>query len=118
MANGSIRPRRTRRRRKKSRSARVEGRQMKRFTVMAVAVLLAARVLGVELQWQDDYDKALAAAKTGNKILMVDVYTDWCGWCKKLDRDVYANADVKAKLAKDFVALKINPEKSKKNMEL
>lgn len=85
---------------------------------MAVAALLAARVLGVELQWQDDYDKALAAAKTGNKILMVDVYTDWCGWCKKLDRDVYANADVKAKLAKDFVTLKINPEKSKKNMEL
>ncbi|HUK81723.1 MAG TPA: thioredoxin family protein [Verrucomicrobiae bacterium] len=91
---------------------------MKRFVVVAIAILLAARTFGAELKWQDDYDKALAAAKADNKILMVDVYTDWCGWCKKLDKDVYSNADVKAKLTKDFVTLKINPEKSKKNQQL
>jgi thioredoxin-related protein len=91
---------------------------MKGLAVITITVLLAARGLGAELQWHDNYDKALAAAKSDNKIVMVDVYTDWCGWCKKLDRDVYANADVKAKLAKDFVPLKINPEKSKKNLEL
>ena len=91
---------------------------MKRFAGVVITVLLAVRVTGAELQWQNDYDKALATAKTDKKIVMVDVYTDWCGWCKKLDKDVYANAEVKAKLAKDFVPLKINPEKSKKNLEL
>ena len=91
---------------------------MKRFTVTAVAILTATCAFAAELQWQADYDKALAAAKSAKKIVMVDLYTDWCGWCKKLDRDVYANTDVKSKLAKDFVSLKINPEKSKKGMEL
>src|ERR1043166_165814 len=91
---------------------------MRKYVLVTISVLLVARAFGAELQWHDDYDKALATAKSANKILMGDVYTDWCGWCKKLDRDVYANADVKAKLAKDFVPLKINPEKSKKNLEL
>ena len=91
---------------------------MKRFTVTALAILTTTCAFAAELQWQNDYDKALAAAKAAKKVLMVDLYTDWCGWCKKLDKDVYANADVKAKLTKDFVTLKINPEKSKKGMEL
>ena len=49
---------------------------------------------------------------------MVDVYTDWCGWCKKLDRDVYADAKVSEKLAKNFVAVKINPEKTSRAAQL
>jgi len=91
---------------------------MKRFAAVATTVFLAAQTFGAELKWQTDYDKALAAAKADGKILMVDVYTDWCGWCKKLDKDVYANPDVQAKLTKDFVALKINPEKSQKSLQL
>src|SRR5205809_5277045 len=79
--------------------------KMKRFALMLMC-LVAVRVFGDELKWQDDYDKALAAAKPGKKIVMVDLYTDWCGWCKKLDRDVYANPKVQAKLTKDFVPLK------------
>jgi thiol:disulfide interchange protein len=91
---------------------------MKSFTLAAITILTTTCAFAAELQWQDDYDKALAAAKSAKKIVMLDLYTDWCGWCKKLDKDVYANADVKAKLTKDFVTLKINPEKSKKGMEL
>jgi thiol:disulfide interchange protein len=90
---------------------------MKALAMLAGTISLAVSTLGAGLQWQDDYDKALAAAKTDNKIVIVDVYTDWCGWCKKLDKDVYADAGVQAKLAKDFVTVKINPEKSKENAE-
>jgi thiol:disulfide interchange protein len=68
--------------------------------------------------WESDYDTALAKAKKDKKLVMVDVYTDWCGWCKVLDRDTFSNKDVQAKLAKDFVAVKINPEKSQKNRRI
>ena len=40
------------------------------------------------------------------------------GWCKKLDRDVYKDPRVEEKLAKSFVAVKINPETGSKNAEL
>jgi thioredoxin-related protein len=69
-------------------------------------------------QWALDFDRALAAARDAKKIVMVDVYTDWCGWCKKLDRDTYSNKTVQEKVIKDFIAVKINPEKSQKYAQL
>jgi len=70
------------------------------------------------VDWQHDYDTALAKAKKDNKLVMVDLYTDWCGWCKKLDKDTYGDKDVEAKLTKGFVAVKLNPEKSAENAKL
>jgi thioredoxin-related protein len=84
----------------------------RRFLVAALAALcLAGAAWGESISWRTDLSTALAEAKKSNRLVMVDVYTDWCGWCKKLDSDTYADAKVAAR-AKDFVALKLNPEKS------
>lgn len=91
---------------------------MKRTMTIVAMVLLATGVHAADLVWEHDYDKALAAAKASNKLVLLDMYTDWCGWCKKLDRDVYSNADVQAKIAKSFIPLKLNPEKVQKGAEL
>jgi len=56
------------------------------------------------------YTQALDEARAGNRLVMLDVYTDWCGWCKKLDRETFADSRVREAL-KDFVALKVNAEK-------
>jgi len=56
------------------------------------------------------YTQALDEARAGNRLVMLDVYTDWCGWCKKLDRETFADRRVREAL-KDFVALKVNAEK-------
>lgn len=68
--------------------------------------------------WQPGYPAALEKAKTEKKLVMIDMYTDWCGWCKRLDKDVYANEAVAAKLGAKFVSVKLNPEKSKEAAEL
>jgi len=70
------------------------------------------------VDWQSDYDAAVRAAAASGKMVMVDVYTDWCGWCKKLDRDVYTDATVSNKLATSFVSVKVNPEKSEAGAKL
>lgn len=44
------------------------------------------------------YEQALGRARTENKLLMVDLYADWCGWCHKLDAEVFADARVAAAL--------------------
>lgn len=56
--------------------------------------------------WNDGYP--LAVKK--NKILLVDIYTTWCGWCKKMDRDTYSQKSVIDMINKDFIAVKFNPE--------
>ena len=71
-----------------------------------------------EVKWEKNYDDGLAQAKKDKKFVLVDIYTDWCGWCKKLDKDVYSQKEVGERLAKDFVAIKLNPEKSAKNKKI
>jgi thiol-disulfide isomerase/thioredoxin len=51
-----------------------------------------------------------ALAKKLHKPIMVDVYTDWCGWCKVLDRETFPNPAVKEVLSKNFVLVKANAE--------
>lgn len=67
------------------------------------------------IQWTTDLKKALADAKAQNKFVFVDVYTDWCGWCKKLDRDVFTNADMISYLGEKYICVKLDAEGSKDN---
>ena len=44
------------------------------------------------------------------KRIMVDVYTDWCGWCKVMDRKTFADPDVASYVNENFYAVKLNAE--------
>ena len=52
---------------------------------------------------------ALKTASDQNKVVVVDVYADWCGWCKRMDRTVYSDPKVAA-LGSEAVFLKLNAE--------
>ena len=56
--------------------------------------------------WEEGYKKA----KNEGKIMLVDAYTDWCGWCKVMDNKTYTDANVISKIKADFVPIKLNPE--------
>lgn len=62
-----------------------------------------------DLKWYD-WNNGYAKGMKEKKIILVDAYTDWCGWCKRMDRDTYANAEVIKKLNKHFIPIKFNPE--------
>lgn len=62
-----------------------------------------------EISWYKTLSKALEAAKEQKKYIMIDVYTDWCTWCKELDKKTYTHSSV-IKLAKTLINVKINPE--------
>lgn len=53
----------------------------------------------------------LAKAKSENKVLMVDVLTDWCKWCIELDNKVYSNPQVADFANTKQVNYKIDAEK-------
>lgn len=71
---------------------------------------LSANTAEAGPNWQS-WDDAYAVAKKKKRIVLVDLYTDWCGWCKKLDKDTYANAEVIEAIKQNFEAVKLNPEK-------
>lgn len=66
-----------------------------------------------EVKW-NTFDKGLEASKQENKKVIIDVYTDWCGWCKKMDASTYKNSEVAKYLADNFIAVKLNAESASK----
>jgi thioredoxin-related protein len=51
------------------------------------------------------------AYKMQRRPILVDVYTDWCGWCKRMDADTYSDDKVIDYINKNFYAVKYNAEK-------
>jgi thioredoxin-related protein len=80
--------------------------------LLAIAVVFVCgsfKISSDELKWLDWNTGYPLGQKTG-KIILVDAYTDWCGWCKKMDRDTYTNQKIISILNKDFIIIKFNPE--------
>jgi thioredoxin-related protein len=71
-------------------------------------------LIGNSTAQTNSFEKALKKAKQEDKKIIVDVYTDWCGWCKKMDADSYGNEDIKEIIEDDFILVKLNAEGSGK----
>jgi len=54
---------------------------------------------------------ALSKAEAAQKLVLVDVYTTWCGPCKMLDRTTWVDEKVVKFLSEKVVAIKIDAEK-------
>jgi thioredoxin-related protein len=61
------------------------------------------------LKWHE-WEDGVREAHASGKFLLVDVYTTWCGWCKRMDRSVYIHPRVQELLAAQFVPVKLNAE--------
>ena len=55
-------------------------------------------------------EDAVLRANTDQKKILVDVYTDWCKWCKVMDDKTFSDPEVSQFLAKNFHVAKFNAE--------
>lgn len=90
---------------------------IKNFVVLPSIVLVLLLFLFINHNvFSGSFDEALSNAKEQNKLVIVDVYTDWCGWCKKMDKDTYSNDDIKDLIDDNFIYVKLNAEGSEKQV--
>lgn len=80
---------------------------MRKFTTLFLFTLLTSLVTYA----QSDYQSALALAKSQNKILLLDFYTDWCIPCKQMEEHIFSQKRVVELLNSSFVKLRVDAEK-------
>lgn len=56
------------------------------------------------------FDQAVQLSQKNKKKLLVDIYTDWCSWCKYMDKNTYADEKVIQNINKYYYAVKFNAE--------
>lgn len=83
------------------------GRTMKAMwaVLMGVVLLMSASVRGEDLLWVEKFEDAKKLAVERNVPILANFSgSDWCGWCKKLSREVFDRSEFKA-FAKENVVL-------------
>ncbi|MCJ7821063.1 MAG: DUF255 domain-containing protein, partial [Bacteroidales bacterium] len=86
---------------------------MKRLILVLLLVVPAVLLSGQKttVKWYS-IEEAAALAKTAPRPIFVDAYTDWCGWCKKLDSETFSHPVIAEILNTKFYAVKFDAESS------
>ena len=89
---------------------------MKRF----IRLMLILPLLGVLMSFSPTrpegpvnwltFEQALEKSKKEKRPIFIDVYTDWCGWCKVMDKNTFSDPVVAKLLNDKFYAVKFNGE--------
>ncbi len=67
---------------------------------------------------EQDLEGALSQAKAEHKLVLVDIYADWCAQCKELDEKTWPDASVKQWIAQHAVAIRIDTDAKRKDLAI
>ncbi len=81
------------------------------IVIVAYFTVLANRIYaqGPMIHWMS-WEQMENAQKKEKRKVIVDLYTDWCGWCKRMDATTFKNAEVVELLNNNFYAVKFDAE--------
>ena len=83
---------------------------MRRILAVGILILLLSEISSAqEVKWYT-IEKAIELNRKEPKKLVVDVYTDWCVWCKVMDKNTFGNAIIAEYLNKKYYPVKFNAE--------
>lgn len=92
---------------------------MKRILTAIAALTLAATLnAAADSTWSTDLPAAQAQAKKENKLVVMNFTgSDWCGWCKKLHKEVFATKEWEAFVKEKLVLVELDFPSGKKQTE-
>lgn len=74
-----------------------------------MTIFMSFTSMAQQINWVT-FEEALALQKKKPKKIMMDVYTNWCGPCKMLDKNTFQNVDVSKYVNDNYYAVKFNGE--------
>jgi thioredoxin-like negative regulator of GroEL len=77
--------------------------------MVALALVAPLGAGAANMPWAGSLKAAMNEAKRTDKLVMVDLYTDWCGWCKRLDAVVFTDPNV-VQTARQVIPVRVDAE--------
>lgn len=91
---------------------------MRKFALLLLLSLAAITNAQEKIQWMSIEDAyALTLTESTPKKIFIDVYTDWCGWCKRMDKATFQNPEVAAYMNEHYYNVKFDAEQ-KESIEI
>ena len=84
---------------------------MKNFVsfLIAIGLTLISITASAESSWVTDYKKAQEDAKAGKKLMLLEFTgSDWCGWCMKLDKEVFSTPEFQNYASRNLILVKLD----------
>ncbi|MEX1238428.1 MAG: DUF255 domain-containing protein [Cyclobacteriaceae bacterium] len=78
-------------------------------TLLSMAPEGVVREETTVVQWMT-FEEAVEKSKTEKRKIFIDVYTDWCGWCKVMDKKTFSAPAVAKLLNEKYYPVKFNAE--------
>ncbi len=82
---------------------------MKKILFLSV-VLISGLISAQEINWLTLEQAEVQLKKTPEKQMFIDFYTDWCGWCKTMDKTTFQDPEVINYINSNFIAVKFDAE--------
>lgn len=87
------------------------------FLLLIMGVSFPSRGLAQCLRWRS-FEESLVEngvrlqMKMPLKKVFIDVYTDWCGWCKRMDAGTFSHPEIVRYMDSAFITVKLNAERT------
>jgi thioredoxin-related protein len=93
---------------------------MKKYLIFVFAVLVVMHakaqqpevaIAAAPVKWMS-FEEAVEKSKTEKRKIFIDVYTDWCGWCKVMDKNTFTDPQIAKLLNEKYYPVKFDAEQT------